>query len=66
MKHRFLEVFGIQMTLLSAVLVLAVGLSAGLGYVELGLGDVFRVNESKILAQEQLFEKLDCIIPVVV
>lgn len=66
MKHRFQQAFGIQMMLLSGVLVLAIGISAGLGYIELGLGDVFRVIGGKILAQEHLFEKLDRIIPVVV
>ncbi len=65
-KHRFQQAFGFQLIGLFGLLVLAIGVSAGLGYIDLSIGDVFKVIVGKILGQEQLYAQMDEIIPVVV
>jgi iron complex transport system permease protein len=64
--YRYLEPLGVQMCLLTLVLVTVVILSAGMGYMNIPFWDVAKIVVSKLTGKENMLSQMDEIFPVVV
>ena len=65
-RHRFQQAFALQLVALAVILVLIIGVSSSLGYIELGLWDVARIVLGKLLGQPQWYGDMKEVLPVVV
>ena len=64
--YRSLEPLGVQMSLLTLVLLTVVILSAGMGYLNIPFWDVTKIIIAKLTGKENILSQMDKIFPVVV